>query len=165
MEKRIYGNINSRVLLTYMKVKVAQFFPTVCNPMDCSLPGSSVCGILQARILEWFAISFFKGSSQTRTECRSPALQAQSLPSNLYLATNLKIILQISLTFLFHLLQNLCVAIEITAYWSPLTPSQSCHKRSYQGIQVSDIMRKTNEPGGQSDLKKLSDSHLRKTEK
>ena len=37
-----------------------------CNPMDCSLPGSSVHGILQARILEWFVISFSKGSSQSR---------------------------------------------------------------------------------------------------
>ena len=37
--------------------------PTLCNPMDCSLPGSSVHGILQARILEWVAISFSRGSS------------------------------------------------------------------------------------------------------
>ena len=34
-----------------------------CNPMDCSPPGSSVHGILQARILEWVAIYFFRGSS------------------------------------------------------------------------------------------------------
>ena len=32
---------------------------TLCDPMDCSLPGSSVCGILQARVLEWAAISSF----------------------------------------------------------------------------------------------------------
>ena len=32
--------------------------PTLCNPVDCSLPGSFVHGILQARILEWIAISF-----------------------------------------------------------------------------------------------------------
>ena len=37
--------------------------PIFCNPMDCSLPGSSVHGILQARILEWVAIPFSKGSS------------------------------------------------------------------------------------------------------
>ena len=37
--------------------EVAQLCPTLCNPMDCSLPGSSVHGILQARILEWVAIS------------------------------------------------------------------------------------------------------------
>ena len=37
-----------------------------CDPMDCSLSGSSVHGILQARILEWVAISFSRGSSQPR---------------------------------------------------------------------------------------------------
>ena len=36
----------------------------LCNPIDCSLPGSSVHGILQARILEWVSISFSRGSSQ-----------------------------------------------------------------------------------------------------
>ena len=45
-----------------MKVKseseVAQSFPTLSNPMDCSLPGSSIHGILQARVLEWVAIAF-----------------------------------------------------------------------------------------------------------
>ena len=49
-----------------MKVKVAQLCPTLCDPMDCSLPGSSVNGILQARILEWVAIPFSRGSSQPR---------------------------------------------------------------------------------------------------
>ena len=39
---------------------------TLCDPMDCSPPGSSVHGILQARILEWVAISFSRGSSQPR---------------------------------------------------------------------------------------------------
>ena len=37
--------------------------PTLCDPIDCSPPGSSVHGILQARILEWIAITFSKGSS------------------------------------------------------------------------------------------------------
>ena len=41
-------------------VLVTQLCPTLCDPMDCSLPGSSVPGILQARILEWVAISFSK---------------------------------------------------------------------------------------------------------
>ena len=39
---------------------------TLCNPMDCSPPGSSVHGTFQARVLEWVAISFSRGSSQTR---------------------------------------------------------------------------------------------------
>ena len=46
------------------KVKVAQSCLTLCNPMDCSLPGSSVHEILQARILEWVAIPFSGRSSQ-----------------------------------------------------------------------------------------------------
>ena len=45
---------------------VAQLCLTLCNPMDCSLPGPSVHGILQARILEWIAIPFSRGSSQLR---------------------------------------------------------------------------------------------------
>ena len=46
--------------------EVAQSCPTLCKPMDCSLPGSSVHGIFQAIVLEWIAISFSKGSSQPR---------------------------------------------------------------------------------------------------
>ena len=45
---------------------VAQSCPTLCNPMECSLPVSSVHGIFQTRILEWVAISFSRGSSQPR---------------------------------------------------------------------------------------------------
>ena len=46
--------------------EVAQSCPTHCDPMDCSLPGSSVHGIFQARVLEWVSISFFKGSFRPR---------------------------------------------------------------------------------------------------
>ena len=46
--------------------EVAQSCQTFCVPVDCSPPGSSVHGILQARILEWVAISFSRGSSQPR---------------------------------------------------------------------------------------------------
>ena len=42
-------------------VLVSQSCPTLCDPMDCSLPSSSVHGILQARILEWVAISSSRG--------------------------------------------------------------------------------------------------------
>ena len=44
-------------------ILVAQLCPTLCNPMDCSLPGSSVHGILQARILEWVDIPFHSRES------------------------------------------------------------------------------------------------------
>ena len=48
----------------------AQSCPTLCNSMDCSPPGSSVHGILQARILEWVAISSSMGSSRPRSPTR-----------------------------------------------------------------------------------------------
>ena len=47
-------------------VLVAQLYLTLCDPVDCSLPGSSVYGILQARILEWVAIPVSRGSSRLR---------------------------------------------------------------------------------------------------
>ena len=50
--------------------EVAQSCPTLCNPMDCSPPSSSVLGIFQARGLEWIAISFFRGSSWSRDRTR-----------------------------------------------------------------------------------------------
>ena len=52
----------------------AQLPLTLCDPMDCSPPGSSVHGIPQARTLEWVAISFSRGSSQTTVELASPVL-------------------------------------------------------------------------------------------
>ena len=58
-------------ILTVLKVKgseVAQSCPTLCDPMDCSLPGSSVHGIFQARVLEWVAISFSRDSSRPRDQ-------------------------------------------------------------------------------------------------
>ena len=49
--------------LLLMEVLAAQLCLTVCDPTDYTLPGSSVHGILQARILEWVDISFSRGSS------------------------------------------------------------------------------------------------------
>ena len=45
---------------------VAQLCPTLCDPMDCSLPGTYVHGTFQARVLDWVAISFSRGSSRPR---------------------------------------------------------------------------------------------------
>ena len=56
--------------------EVAESYPTLCNPMDCSLPGSSLHGILQARVLEWVAISFSK-----RNYRKKESEVAQSCPT------------------------------------------------------------------------------------
>ena len=51
--------------------EVAQLCPTLCHPMDYNLPGSCVHGILQARVLEWVAISYSRGSSRPRDRTNS----------------------------------------------------------------------------------------------
>ena len=62
---------------------VTQSWPALCNPMDYSPPVSSVHEILHERILEWVAISYSRDLPNPGIEPRSPALQADSLPSEL----------------------------------------------------------------------------------
>ena len=66
-----------------MRAKLFQSYPTLCDPMDCSLPGSSVQEILQAGILDLVAIFSSKGSFHPGIEPESPALQTDSLPAEL----------------------------------------------------------------------------------
>ena len=63
VELRMWKNTGYWTWITESEGEVAQSCPTLCNSMDCSLPGSSIHGILQARVLEWDAISFSRGSS------------------------------------------------------------------------------------------------------
>ena len=60
-EKRIKISLNT-------ETEVAQSCPTLCDPTDCSLPGSSIRGVSQARILEWVAISSSRESSLPRDQ-------------------------------------------------------------------------------------------------
>ena len=53
-----------KTLTWYWRSEVTQLCPTLCNPVDCSLPDSSIYGLFQARTLEWVIISFFRGSFQ-----------------------------------------------------------------------------------------------------
>ena len=62
-----------------MEVLVAQLCLTRCDPMDCRLPGSSVHGILQARILQWVAIPLSRDLHDSEIKPMSPVLQADSL--------------------------------------------------------------------------------------
>ena len=68
-------------LIRDSNVKVTQSCLILCDPMDCSLPGSTVHGILQARILEWAAVPFSRDLPNPGTEHRSPTLKVDSLPS------------------------------------------------------------------------------------
>jgi len=76
--------VSCHFLLQCMKVKseseVAQSCPTLCDPMDCSLPGSSVHGIFQARVLEWGAIAFSINISTSFYYSSSQMFQVPSPP-------------------------------------------------------------------------------------
>ena len=65
--------------LSESKMEVSQSCPILCDPMDCSPPGSSVYGIIQARTVVWVAIPFPKGFSQLRDRAWSLELQADFL--------------------------------------------------------------------------------------
>ena len=73
----LHLTIHIGISCAYVNAKSLQLCRTLCNPMDCSLPGSSVHGILQARLLEWVAKPFSRGSSHPGIEpasLMSPAL-------------------------------------------------------------------------------------------
>ena len=65
----------------YSESEVTQLCPTLCDPMDCSLPGSSLHGIFQARVVEWVAISFSRGSSWPRDQTQVSCIPADALTS------------------------------------------------------------------------------------
>ena len=64
----VYCNSFLYYLVQKVKVLITWSCPTLCDPTECSPPGSSVHGILQERILEWVAISFPKGTSWPRDQ-------------------------------------------------------------------------------------------------
>ena len=59
--------------------EVTQLLPTLCDPMDCNLPASSIPGIFQASVLEWAAIPSPGDLPNPEIEPESPALQADAL--------------------------------------------------------------------------------------
>ena len=77
-DERFYEDLQD---LLESESEVVQSCPTLCDPVDCSLPDSSVHGILQARILDWVAISFSGDLPNPGIKPKSPALQADALTS------------------------------------------------------------------------------------
>ena len=104
-----------------MHAKLLQSYPTLWEPMDCSPTGSSVHGILQARILEWVAVPSYRGSSPPRDQtCVSyvscigrqilylPVLlssfRGSGLPSDLTSSTDPRRVIDFSVSLVFYLL-------------------------------------------------------------
>ena len=76
---------------------VTQSCLTLCSPMGCSPPGSSVHGIFQARILEWVVISFFKGSSQPRGQTQVSCIDRWILYHQHHLGSPVNILKELTL--------------------------------------------------------------------
>ena len=92
--------------------EVPQSCPTLCNPVHCNIPGSSVCGILQARVLEWVAISFFRALPDPGVKPRSPELSVQLLSRVRLFATPSIAALQASLSITISLSSLRLTSIE-----------------------------------------------------
>ena len=70
LDKLFKGHERENTRSRSVKVLVIQSHPTLCEPVDCSLPGSSDHGIFQARILKWVAMPTSRGSSRPRDQTR-----------------------------------------------------------------------------------------------
>ena len=109
--------VGCHFLLQCMKVKskseVAQSCPTLSDPMDSSLPGSSTHWIFQARVLEWGAIAF----SKTPTAQRSNSQTAAYRPMRWGWAPNPQILLESAVTKCFIVTIRCCLPLSLCWHW------------------------------------------------
>ena len=108
-----------------MRAKSLQSCPTLCDPMDCSPPVSSVHGILQARILEWVAMPSSRGSSQPRDRTRISDISC------------------ISRWVLYHFISAMWEAHRFLFY--QLNPGMflSCFQNNFQRVQALQFLTST----------------------
>ena len=125
--------------------EITRSCPTLCNTMDCSLPRVSVHGIFQARILEWVALSFSRGSSRPRDQARVSRIVGRSF--TVWAASEV-IDLQSLVTTQTHThthththaLQNRDLANRILAHWrSSSAPSRQSRKLSWGSAQETAV--------------------------
>ena len=98
--------------------KSLKSFPTLCNPMDCNPPGSSVHGIFQARIQEWVAISFSRGSSWPREWNHSSCLASGFFTTELLGEPKITVLSDLKCFFFFFLMYYLCEKYYKSVYIS-----------------------------------------------
>ena len=114
----VYGSYKQLCLSIFFQSEseVAQSCPTLCDPVDCSSPGSSVHGILQARILEWVVVSFSRGSSWPRDRTQVPRIAGRHF--NLWATRKAFSIYQLVGTFLGALTIKNLPQTQETRVWS-----------------------------------------------
>ena len=108
-------------------VLVAQSCLTLCNPMSCTLPGSSVHGIFQARILEWVVMPFSRGSSpprgQTWVSCIAGRLFTVWATRE---ACVLALVLYLNIFNVHH--QSFCSTLQSSICWMKIVFEETSHK-------------------------------------
>ena len=100
-----------------MLCSITQSCPTLCDPIDYSLPGTPVHGIFQARILECVAISFSRDLSNLGIEPGSPALQVDSLPLHHLGSPSLGIVHSKSIHVVTILLYSYLILRQLCGHW------------------------------------------------
>ena len=135
---------------TLLGVSHSQLCPTLCNLLDCSLPGSSVHGILQAKILEWIAIPFSKESSSPRDRVQISCIPGRFLTIWATREAQSKNIVAISKA------NNLCSCVvfcQVFTMDGKTKPSIYCRELSYkkQRNWIKDLKRILHEMSGSSD--------------
>ena len=133
------------------KVLVTLLCPTLCCLLECSLPGSSVHGILQASVLEWVAISFSRRSSRPRDWTRVSELQAGSLPSEplgMLNVCKVHIFLSLVLSPLsfskLWKVASYAFRHQLKYYRRPRQPSLKCHRlpwRAHHSLSLTPKMQ------------------------
>ena len=101
---------------------------TLCDPMDCSLPGSSVREIFQARILEWVAISFSRGSSQPKDQVQISCTSRWIL--YLWATWNWS---YLTIAYWMHVWANVC------SFWLFSESERFTHGESHTGLKIPDF--------------------------
>ena len=119
--------------------EVAQSCPTLCDPMDCSLPRSSLHVILQARVLEWVAISFSRGSSWPRDWT-----QVSCIPGRCFNLWATRHLLYIQLFFSLEkaaLLLLFTLVLNNLLAWSKFSGKSLLGQRVFEFLILLDVYR------------------------
>ena len=123
-------------LVASCESEVTHLCPTLCDPMDCSLPGSSVHGIFQVRILEWVAIFFSRASSRPRDRTQVSCIVGR--PFNLWATRESQWLL---VGMCLNLLWNISL-IHLFTCESPLHQAELTHIRHSYIYWMIQIMQR-----------------------
>ena len=118
----------------------AQSCPTLCKPMDCNLPGSSVHGILQARLLAWVAIPFSRGPSKSMFPASAHRFFSTKPPGKPVISTGRSKEMERS--------HDDSCGLGLADKWSGPEETRSSQKGFSQNLKLIECLRSSESPGG-----------------